>query len=457
MLLAGCEGGTTIAPPPLPAVSLSASLLRFPARLGIVLAYSTDSLQPSGWQSAGNVPPVTRPLGYDLDQRLIYFLDRENRLTTLDLEAGVTRVVIEDTRAATVGPDGAAFAVTASGELVRIARRTTTTFQAAFAEPPPAMFGTLNGQVVTLNKDSTLTLSLQSPEQPGSPVAIEAGPVTATTWGELVATASGKEVRLIRPRNPEQSERFTLPAPALDLVFSPSGHRLYLLTVDAQIVVFNRFTGDRVKIIDLPGPGDLLRPDPSGRWMLIRPSATDWVWVMDLATLNPPSASLPSAWGPTLPLVAGAATLLTADGPDVVGWNLAASIPTPVARVPGGALDTWLAIPWVPPQRARAFAAALEEASALQDSSLVSNRERATAGPTFFLQISSSQSPVWARELADQLVKDGLPATVWRPTGVSDGYRVVIGPFATRDEAEDAGRDLGRPYFTVTGPQATRP
>jgi hypothetical protein len=273
----------------------------------------------------------------------------------------------------------------------------------------------------------------------------------------MVAAASGKEVRLIRPRNPEQSERFALPAPALDLVFSPSGHRLYLLTSEAQIVVFNRFTGARVRIIDLPGPGDLLRPDPSGRWMLIRPGAADSVWVMDLATLNPPTAKLPSAWGPTLPLIAGAATLLTAEGPDVVGWNLAASIPTPVARVPGGALDTWLAIPWVPPQRARAFAAALEEASALQDSSLVSNRERPTAGPTFFLQISSSQSPVWARELADQLVKDGLSATVWRPTGVSDGYRVVIGPFATRDEAEDAGRDLGRPYFTVTGPQATRP
>ncbi len=457
MFLAGCGGGTDAVPPPLPAVSLSASLLRFPARTGVVLAYSTDSLQPSGWQSAGNVPAVAQPLGYDLDQRLIYFLDRENRLSTLDLEAGVTRPVIEDTRAAAVGPDGAAFAVTSAGELIRIARRTTTTFQAVFSEPPPAMFGTLNGQVVTLSEDSTLTLSLQSPEQPGSPVTIKPGPVTATTWGEMVASASEKEVRLIRPRDPERSERFVLPAPAIDLAFSPSGHRLYLLTSDAQIVVFNRFTAARVKIIDLPGPGDRLRPDPSGRWMLIRPTGADSVWVMDLATLNAPTSALPSSWGPTLPLVAGAASLLTVEGQDVVGWNLSGSLPTPVARVPGGAVDTWLAIPWVPPQRARAFAAALEEASALQDSSLLTQRDRPSSGPTFFLQISSSQSPVWARELADQLVKDGLRATVWRPTGLTDGYRVVIGPFDTRDQAEEAGRGLGRPYFTVTGPQANRP
>jgi hypothetical protein len=36
---------------------------------------------------------------------------------------------------------------------------------------------------------------------------------------------------------------------------------------------------------------------------------------------------------------------------------------------------------------------------------------------------------------------------VLEPTGPDEGYRVVLGPYASREEAESAGRKLGRPFF----------
>jgi cell division septation protein DedD len=64
-----------------------------------------------------------------------------------------------------------------------------------------------------------------------------------------------------------------------------------------------------------------------------------------------------------------------------------------------------------------------------------------------YLQVSSSQNPAWARDLAGQLRDAGLPASVLEPTGPDEGYRVVLGPYASREEAESAGRKLGRPFF----------
>jgi cell division protein FtsN len=61
--------------------------------------------------------------------------------------------------------------------------------------------------------------------------------------------------------------------------------------------------------------------------------------------------------------------------------------------------------------------------------------------------VSSSQNRSWSAELARQLEQQGLPAKVLDPRPGEDGFRVVIGPYQSRDEAEATGRRLGRPYF----------
>jgi cell division protein FtsN len=65
-----------------------------------------------------------------------------------------------------------------------------------------------------------------------------------------------------------------------------------------------------------------------------------------------------------------------------------------------------------------------------------------------------SQNQEWSRAAAQQLVAAGLPATVLAPEAADDGYRVVLGPYASRSQAEAIGRKLGRPYWIYQPSQA---
>jgi cell division septation protein DedD len=85
----------------------------------------------------------------------------------------------------------------------------------------------------------------------------------------------------------------------------------------------------------------------------------------------------------------------------------------------------------------------------LQDRALVTDSIPATLEANVWLQVSSSQNPDWAEDLAEQLRIDGHPAGVWRPDVPEESYRVVVGPYLTREAAEEAGRRLGRPFFIV--------
>jgi len=67
-----------------------------------------------------------------------------------------------------------------------------------------------------------------------------------------------------------------------------------------------------------------------------------------------------------------------------------------------------------------------------------------------YLQVSSSQNPAWADELADKLRAAGLPASVLAPTRGDEAHRVVLGPYATREQAEETGRKIGMPSFIVS-------
>jgi hypothetical protein len=241
-----------------------------------------------------------------------------------------------------------------------------------------------------------------------------------------------------------------LPGPPIDLAFSPSGHRVYGLVGDA-IVVLDRFSGDRLSTIDLDRQGREMRLDPSGRWMLVRQTGADSVWVVDLATAAK-VGSLATEWRSDLPLIAGEGTVLLLHRDDVAVVSLATAPPRALKEIKGGGHDLWLAIPWVPVQRAPDAIAAAESAVVRQDSALVADSSESGERATLWLQVSSSQNPDWAKDLAEQLRQAGHSAEVWKPEPPDESYRVVVGPYTTRDAADEAGRRLGRPYFVVVKP-----
>jgi hypothetical protein len=449
VLIAGCGGGTSFPPPALPALAGVTTVLRLPGGCGVVRTYLPDSLTSADWQSSGPMPAVTRLLGYDHEQRTVYVLDRQGRLVSLELETGGVRTLLAGVTAATVGPDGAVYAVDTSGTMRRILRRATSAFPARFDGPPQALFGAANGQVLVVSADSLPRVQLLSPERTGTPVPLPGTPVAATWWGEMLAAAHASQVRLIRVSDASTVRELRLPEAPRHLAFSPSGHRLYALVEGGTMAVLDRFTGNRLASVSLPGPGGELRLDGSGRWMLVSHAAADSAWVLDLST-GRLVTTVATRWRPDLPVVAGAATLLTTDGEDVEAWTLSTVPPAPVAKVAGGGRDLWMAIGWVPPERAHVALAQAESAAAQQDERLLPDSLLGPPGTQFWLQVSSSQNPEWADQLADQLFASGFPATVWRPAGPDDGYRVVVGPFGSRDEAEETARRLERPFFVVT-------
>src|SRR6266705_4821778 len=108
---------------------------------------------------------------------------------------------------------------------------------------------------------------------------------------------------------------------------------------------------------------------------------------------------------------------------------------TAVGKVTNGAADIWILTTWLP----RGVPASPVTAAA----------ERAGAGAEgpLYVQVSTSQNPEWSGHLADDLTRAGLAARVLPPQHPDDGYRVVLGPYATREQAEATGRRLGRPFW----------
>jgi len=445
-----CRGGPGAPPPDLPAVGGQVSLLRFPRAGGPVQAYHPDSLSAPYWVTTGKVPAIRRLLGADLDERIAWAVDTRDTLIAVDLESRAVRRQLADATAGVVGPDGALYVTDAKHRVKRVLRRTPADFQDSLPGAPVALFGAANDHLVVVTGGTPPQLITSNAEQTLHTTILPPGEVAATFWGDQIAVAADTAVVLYetvggsRAITPIRTRNH-----ARKVVFSPSGHRLYVSGDDAALSVYDRFSLREITRIELPASPRALRADASGRWMLIRPPAGDSVWVVDLAT-NRLAATVRGSWGPDLPLIAGAATMVTRRGNDIATLDLRQAPPHLIASLEGGGDDLWMVAAWVPRERARAAVLAAESATVAQDSALVPDSVRAGGDSTgVFLQVSTSQNPDWAAQLAGSLKEAGFPSRVLEPRGPDDGYRVVVGPYPNRDVAEENGRKLGRPFFIL--------
>jgi cell division protein FtsN len=124
-----------------------------------------------------------------------------------------------------------------------------------------------------------------------------------------------------------------------------------------------------------------------------------------------------------------------------VALDLSATGFTELARIEGGAADFWLPLAWHPAEETRI---------PFESDSMMVASDTGPARPTVYLQVSSSQNPTWANELSDKLSAAGLPASVLPPRRSEEAFRVVLGPYATREQAMETSRKLGMPSFIVT-------
>jgi hypothetical protein len=448
--LAGCGGEPDLAAGNLPAVGKApevTTVLRVPRAGGVARLYRVPTLEPSAWKLEDKLPPLERALGVDPDQGFIFLLDKKRNVVVLDLETRRMRPSLEQVRQATVGPDGALYAVDTASNVTQVVRRTPVRFRSKLQGSARELHGTMGGMLVARLAGDKPRLEVLGSDRPPVTFPVAEGPPTLSFWGDLVAIAADTAVVLYETEGDSDGDRDRISIPvsgsAKAVMFSPSGHRLYVARATEGLLVLDRVSGGELMEIDLPGPAVGLGGDLYGQWILVRPATGDSAWVVDVGKgLHVGTAEV--EWDEDLPVVVSPSTLLTRRGKDLVALDLGRKGFPVRGRIEGGAGDAWLPIAWHPAQD--------EGVPATADSAALAAAADSAAGQaaSVYLQVSSSQNPAWADELSQKLKAAGLPASVLKPARSDEAYRVVLGPYATREQAEETGRGIGMPSFVVT-------
>ncbi len=428
--------------PPSTRVPTPSSAVRLPRDGGQARLYRIPSLEPSSWTTDEKLPALERAVGGDAEQGLVYAMDRDRNVVGVDLETRRVRPFMAQVRYAAVGPDGALYTVDSGSGVTQLARRTTVRFRSKLQGTPDEMYGTMGGALLARIGGNKSALEVLGSDQPPASTPIPPGRLATSLYGDLVAVAADTAVVIYDPKAKQKPRVVRVRGHARDVIFSPSGHRIYVARDDRDLLVLDRFSGDPLGEITLPGPAKSLREDEYGRYLLVRPAEGDSVWVVDVGRSRF-VGGVATKWAADLPAVGSPNALLIRRGADVVALDLAADGFPEAGRVKDAAGDLWLPLRWRPMRDAEVQAAA-------DSGKPVAGSDSTTAAPSVYLQVSSSQNPAWANELSGKLKAAGLPASVLPPARSDEAYRVVLGPYATREQAEETGKKIGMPSFVVT-------
>lgn len=388
-------------------------------------------------------------VGFDQDQALAYAVDSGGSLQALDVTTGAIRVLTDGVRGVVLGPEGTLWVVNDEDDVVRIRNRSAQPVEATLPGRPTALYGTGDRQLIAIEGGDTARALLVSGSEPGVSADLPSTQTAASPWGDLVAAAAPTGVYLWAPRSGTPVRRIRVGGTPTTVRFSASGHRIYVGRAAEDLAVIDRYAGERIGDIRTPGSAAGLRVAPYGGWLLARPAEGDTIWVVDLAT-GRFAGALRGPWAADLPTVLGDATLLVREGKDVVARDLASEGFPETGRLKGAASDLFLPMPWVP------RGSEPEQVPQKPEPGTPDAESPDTAGAPLapadepsivYLQVSRSQNPAWAQALAGEIRDEGFPALVITPRSGDEAYRVVVGPYPSRESAESAGRRLGRPSF----------
>jgi hypothetical protein len=448
LLTTGCGGDPDLAAGNLPAVGRGPELttvLRIPRDGGSARLYRVPSLEPSAWKLEDKLPPLQRTVGADPEQGFVFLLDKKRNVMALDLETRRVRPSLEQIRQAAVGPDGALYLVDTGSTVIQLVRRTPVRFRSKLQGAPRELHGTMGGMLVARLAGNQPKVEVLGSDRPPASFAVPDGQQALSLWGDLLAIAADTAVVIYETEGDSDGNRDRISIPvsggAKAVMFSPSGHRIYVARASKGLLILDRVSGEGLQEIALPGPAIGLSGDLFGQWVLVRPATGDSAWVVDVGRTGF-IGTVDVEWDDDLPAVASPNTLLTRRGKQVVAVDLAAKGFPVRGTVQGAATDTWLPLTWHPPQE--------ENVPITADSAALAAAADSARAASVYLQVSSSQNPAWAEELSQKLRAAGLPAEVLKPARSDEAYRVVLGPYATREQAEETGRGIGMPSFVVT-------
>ena len=477
--------------------------MRLPRAGGTARAYrwGRDSVV---WTSQVRSPAVDHLLAFDDEQGSLAFVDARGVPGRVDLRIGNIGAAATAPLDRLASADGwAIYGLTSTGDVSRLTPSGTWTF----TPPAPlrAILPQADGSLVLMSDEGQRSLlhRLHPPEarilDTGS--VPHAQLVVRTDLGDRLYFTGDSGLVGVRVRDLARTRSVTLPSPVVDVVATPSGDRLFVaLRGKKYLAVIDRYAEVVERTISLPGETSALRMDPDGQYVLARASEEDSVRVISVGTARA-IGSVRSAWRADLPLVAPDGGLAIVVDNDVVivdaethrerlrfldgvgdAWALirwngfrprAAGLDQPVrfandsdstsapvgdstSTMPPSAAATSGVLPTPPSSPATPAAPAAPAAPEATNPARAGDRRTVFAAPeakgVYTLSFAALLSEERAKSLAATIHVDGGPVRVVR--GSRDGtavFRIVYGPFDSRDEAERAGKRTGLPFWVFEG------
>ena len=470
-------------------------VLRFSREGGRVRAFAYPRLDSLVWRSPAVAPPLARILAFDDNAGAIAALDGKDVPVRIDLRLGAIKRELKPKLTRVASTDGwAIYGVSADGSITRLTPSASAPWTFKPASLPRELIPQPDGTLLVLSdKGANTTITQLHPPETritGTAILPRVQHAVLTPVGDRLYFAVDSGLIGVRSRDLVPVPSVRLESPVRAVVTTPSGDRVYIATgTSSELIVVDRYSENVESRIRLPGPATDVRMDPTGRYVLARSASGDSAWVIAVGT-DRVIGSVQSEWRGDLPAVAPDGAIVLLRGKDVHlvdGETL-----RPSRSVDGGGTDLWHFISWngfrprtataddpspiagaesVPDDAAGSgnpFAGQLAGTDTSQplpqpldepSSTRPAGGDSAPSPNTeFTVQFAALRDESAARELAHGIRIGQAPPIIVATTRVltsvvsgSNIYRVIAGPFRTREEAERASRETGKAYWIYEG------
>ncbi len=464
-------------------VGADAILLRVPREGGVVRAYRAgrDSVL---WTSSGRTPATVALIGFDDFESVVLGRGTDGHAFAVDLRLGSVQTLGSAQIAGVVRTEGGSvFGLDPQGSIIRLTSVGTWSWKPPHRAdelvptPDGALMVIENGPGRTrvsrlIPPESRLTDSTELPRSDA---------ILRTSIGDRVWFVTDSGVIALRTRDLTRALDVRISDPVVAIEATPSGDRLFLATSRPALRVIDRFAERETGRIPLPAPALAMRMDPDGNYLLVRVADSDSIHIVSIGTSRV-ITTIAGAWRDDLPLVTPDGRVLVSRGSDV--YHVDAETGRQRLRYPGGADDIWLQVRWngfrpraagldkpVEFEEYAADSAAADSALAAMMAARYGDVTSQPLAPPPLEERPRTEQPsggrqgeIWtvsfatllaedrAREMAERIRVDGRVARVI--AGSRDGisiWRVVLGPYDTRDDAERAGMASRLPYWVFEG------
>lgn len=443
-LLAACSGGPQT-PDDEPLAGgfdrPTAVVLSLPSAQGPGSYFDATTLEPIEGLTTPSLPALSAVWGVHQASGTLIGVTQTRHAVAIDLESGRTTDFARNVTGGALSPSGTAHAVTDAGDVVQLRRREQLSWPVKL-DTADALFPGPGDRLLSVSRGAARVLTVISADGQRAVHPLPQGAVAVTTTGDLLAVGTDSGIGFFDPTGSREPWWVRIRGrQPLAIAFSPSGHRLYFTHASTGVGVVDRFAREEIDGLPSPGGAVRLRSDPLGRWLILQRPGGDSVAIVDAADGRYLGA-LVTEWDISFPVITPDGVLVVSQGADLAAIDPATL--TERARRERGDGH------WVPttylPRRLPTVALANQPAGA------------DTAVGAIYVQVASSQNPTWAAGLATSLVRDArLPARVLSPETPGEGYRVVLGPYSTREEATAIGARLGRPFWIFTRERGAAP